>query len=68
MVCTGHNYYELQWSSISVTVASQYDRDSQIEMKRCDAYELPRLARQKIVTERNPAYEIVGAGNGQLQV
>ena len=43
-----------------IIVATQCDGESRIEMKKCDAYEVPRLARQKILIERNPAYETVG--------
>lgn len=50
---------------MSLYIATQHDRESHIELKKCDAYEVPRLARQKILTERNPAYETVGARNGQ---
>ena len=34
-------------------------------MKRCDAYEVTKLAHQKISTERNPAYESVGIRKAQ---
>ena len=47
-------------------VATQHDREPEIELKKCDAYEVPRLARQKIQIERNPAYETVGARNVQV--
>ena len=30
-----------------------------VTMKRCDAYEVTKLARKKIKTETNPAYEVV---------
>ena len=36
-----------------------FDSADQVEMKICDAYEVTKLAHQKISIEKNPAYESV---------
>ena len=35
------------------------DQELTVDMKRCAAYEITSLVRQKVVTEVNPAYEQV---------
>ena len=39
--------------------ATNEQSDTDVEMKRCTAYEITSLARQKVVMEHNPAYEDV---------
>ena len=42
------------------------DSHEPIQMKGCDAYEITALARQKIATKKNPAYESVQCGHGRI--
>lgn len=35
------------------------DVDTDVEMRRCAAYEVTALSKKKVVMESNPAYEVV---------